>query len=145
MKMSKTATFFDVDFSKVMGDFKVPMFDVEALVAAQRRNLEAFAAANQLALEGAQAVTRRQGELLRQSVNEVSGMFREMVSNASPEEKLAREAELAKVAFEKTVANVNEIADLVSKAQRDAASVISRRVVEGMEELKGFVSKAVTK
>ena len=48
--------FFDFDFSKIVSEYKLPGVDVEALVSAQRRNIEAITAANQLAFEGLQAV-----------------------------------------------------------------------------------------
>jgi hypothetical protein len=38
--------FFDV--TKVLGDFRMPGVDLEAVAASQRKNLEAFTQANQL-------------------------------------------------------------------------------------------------
>ena len=51
--------FLDFDVTRMMSDFRVPGFDTEALMAAQRRNIEALTKANQLAAEGMQAVMRR--------------------------------------------------------------------------------------
>jgi len=45
---------FDFDVTKVFADFRFRPFDVEAVWAAQRRNIEAFSQANQLAVEGVQ-------------------------------------------------------------------------------------------
>ena len=53
-------SFFDFDVTKMMADFRFRPFDVEALMASQRRNIEALTQANQLAVEGVQAVARRQ-------------------------------------------------------------------------------------
>ena len=45
------------DFTKIFADMKMPaMPDMEAFIAANRRNIEAITAANRIALEGAQAV-----------------------------------------------------------------------------------------
>src|SRR5690606_5818899 len=60
--------FFNVDFSKVLSDVQVPGVDIDAILASQRKNIEAVTAANQLAIEGMQAVLRRQAEILRQSL-----------------------------------------------------------------------------
>src|SRR3546814_11816972 len=49
------------DFAKVADQFKLPGFDAQALVAYQKRNLEAVASANKITLEGAQAVIRQIG------------------------------------------------------------------------------------
>ena len=43
--------------------------NVESLVQAQRKNFEAIAAANQLALEGYQAVAKRQADIVRESID----------------------------------------------------------------------------
>ena len=48
--------FFDFDVTKMFADFRFRPFDVEALWAAQRRNIEALSQANQLAVEGVQAL-----------------------------------------------------------------------------------------
>ena len=53
-------SFLDIDVGKAFAGFTFPGLDVESLVAAQRKNIEAFTQANQLAVEGAQAVARRQ-------------------------------------------------------------------------------------
>lgn len=38
--------FSKFDFSKTMGDLKIPGFDVQAIMDAQRKNIEALTAAN---------------------------------------------------------------------------------------------------
>ena len=52
--------FADMDVQKMMGEFKLPNVDVDAVVAAQKKNIEALTSANQLAVEGMQAIARRQ-------------------------------------------------------------------------------------
>jgi phasin family protein len=131
-------TFFDMDVSKAFAGFQFPGFDVESLVAAQRKNLEAFTQANQLAVEGAQAIARRYVELIRQAVEEASTALKEMTQPGAPEERFAKNAELAKHAFEKGVANAREIVELMTKANTEALSVIQKRATEGFEEMRDY-------
>src|SRR6476660_3343154 len=70
--------FFDFDVTKMMADFRFRPFDVEALMAYQRRNIEAISQANQLAVEGFQAVAKRQIEVARQAVEDVSALLRDL-------------------------------------------------------------------
>ena len=42
--------FLDMDVQKMMGEFKLPNVDVDAVVAAQKKNIEALTSANQLAV-----------------------------------------------------------------------------------------------
>ncbi len=132
--------FFDIDFTKIAADYKIPGVDVEALVSAQRRNIEAITAANQLAFEGLQAVGRRQAEILRQTLEETAAALRDSVTQGSPEEKLAKQTDLAKQAFEKALANMKELADLLAKSNQEAASVISARVTASIDEVKSLLA-----
>lgn len=132
--------FFDIDFTKIAADYKIPGVDVEALVSAQRRNIEAITAANQLAFEGLQAVGRRQAEILRQTLEETAAALRDAVTQGSPEEKLAKQTDLAKQAFEKALANMKELADLLAKSNQEAASVISARVTASIDEVKSLLA-----
>jgi hypothetical protein len=89
-------SFFDFDVTKMITDFRFRPFDVEAMMACQRRNIEAFSQANQLAVEGAQAVARRQIEMARQAFEDVSFLFRELAQPASAEDRIAKNTEYAK-------------------------------------------------
>ncbi|HYE01134.1 MAG TPA: phasin family protein [Alphaproteobacteria bacterium] len=129
------------DLTKMVGDFKVPGMDVEGLLAAQRRNVEAVTAANQLALEGLQAVARRQVEIVRGTMEEAASMMTQMMAAGTPEDKIAKQADLVKAAFEKALSNVKEIAEMVAKANGEAATVINKRVSESLEEVKGLLKQ----
>ena len=133
--------FFDMDVSKVLGDFKMPSFDVEGVVAMQRKNIEAFTQANQLAVEGFQAIARRQVEIARQAMEEFQSALRELTSPASPEDRVAKQAEYSKQALEKSVANAREISEIVTKANSEAIAVINKRVAESLDEVRDFAKK----
>ncbi|MEI8395943.1 MAG: phasin family protein [Rhodospirillaceae bacterium] len=137
--------FFEMDVSKMLAEFKMPGVDVDAILASQRKNIEAVTAANQLAIEGMQAVVRRQAEILRQTMEETGSILTEVLGAGSPEDKVAKQAELVKSAFEKALGNMKELAEMVAKSNTEAANVISKRVSESLEELKGAMAKAVKK
>ncbi|HUB94361.1 MAG TPA: phasin family protein [Stellaceae bacterium] len=127
---------FDIDVTKAFAGFTLPAIDPESVMASQRKNLEALTQANQLAVEGVQAVTRRQVELAREAFEGASAAFRDLVSPGAPEDRFAKNAALAKEAFEKGVANAKEIAELFSKAHTDAFDVITKRMSESLDEIQ---------
>jgi phasin family protein len=135
MKNGKPS-FLDIDVGKAFAGFNFPGFDTETIVASQRKNLEALTQANQLAVEGVQAVIRRQIEIARQAVDEASAALRELVQPGAADEKIAKNAELAKAAFEKGLANVKELAELLTKANNEAFGVITKRVTESLDEFR---------
>src|SRR6266446_10956308 len=102
--------FFDFDVTKMFADFRYRPFDVEAVWAAQRRNIEALSQANQLAVEGVQALARRQFEMTRQGLEEFSAMLRDMAQPVSAEERISKNTEYAKQMIEKGVNHTREIA-----------------------------------
>jgi phasin family protein len=142
-KMFDAARFSD--FQKAFGEFKLPNTDLEGVVAVQRRNVEAVVAANQLAFEGYQAIARRQGEIVRQSLEETASIVSELMSAGTPEEKVTRQAEMVKAIFEKTNANLKELSDLLAKSNTEAADVLAKRVSDGIDEMQTLLGKITKK
>jgi phasin family protein len=140
--MNNGKGFFDIDVGKAFAGFTFPGLDVESLLASQRKNFEAFTQANQLAVEGVQAVAKRQVEIVTEALEEASAALREVSQPGAPEEKMAKNAELAKTAYEKALAATRELAELVAKTNSEAFGVISKRVTEGFEEIRDYAAKA---
>lgn len=133
----------DMDIFKAFSAFKAPaMPDMEALAAAQRRNIEALSAANRVALEGAQAVARRHMEIMQQSVTEMTEAMKAFAAAEAPQDKAARQAELVKATYEKAVANLQEIADLIQRSNSEAVGLLNKRFTEAMDEVKSLMAKA---
>src|SRR5260221_14734380 len=80
------------DMTKAFGEMKLPGLDIEAVAASQRKNLEALTQANQLAVEGAQSLARRQIEIARQAADEVTTAFREGTEGGAPGDRTAKSA-----------------------------------------------------
>ena len=142
--------FMDFDMQamqKMMSDMnmKMPAFDWEAILAANRRNMEAFAHANQLAAEGAQAIMRRQGEILKGAMDDANRSFKTMLADGTPEDRIARQTEAVKTAFEQAISNYREMVEMASKSNAEAMAVMSKRVSESLDELKGVLAKPVRK
>jgi phasin family protein len=133
------------DFTKLLGDFKVPGVDFEAfeaIMASQQKNIEALTQANKVAFEGMQAVIKLQGEVIRQAISESVEASKELTSsNSTPQDKLARQGEIAKVAFERTIANSSKMSELITKANTEAFEVLNKRFSEVMTEAKDGLSK----
>ena len=133
--------FFDFDVTKFMADFRFRPFDVETLMACQRRNIEALSQANQVAVEGMQAVAKRQIEIARQAIEDVTSLFRDLAQPASAEDRIAKNTEYAKQILEKSLSNSREITSLATKASTEAADVLRRRACEGLDEIRDFAKQ----
>ena len=138
-------SFLDTDFSKAFAGFTVPGFDAESLLASQRKNVEALTQANQLAAEGLQAVAKRQVEIAKEAIEEASTLMRDITQPTAPEDRVAKSAELLKQTFEKGLANARELALTLAKAQTEAFDVITKRVAEGLEEIRDTAKNRAAK
>src|SRR3954471_19752749 len=122
--------------SSVARLFQVPGFDANTFVKFQHRNLEALNAVNQTLVQGLQTVAQRQGKLVQQSVKQVQELLSLKPTNASVNEVLVKQIDVAKTSFEKNVADSRELSDLVAKVGSEAADTLSRRVVASLDEIK---------
>jgi phasin family protein len=131
------------EFGKLFADMKFPAVpDMEAFVTASRRNMETLTAANKVALEGAQAVARRHMEIMQQSMGELTEAVRAMSSLEAPQAKAAKQAELLKQAYERAVANMKELGDLIQHSNAEAVKLLNARFAEAMDEVKALASKS---
>lgn len=129
------------DFNKMLQDVNVPGVNMQALVEAQRRNLEALTAANQMTLQGMQAVAKRQAEILAQAMAEVAQAGQELASSGNPQQMSAKQAELVKEAFERAIGNTRELAELVNRTNNEASDVINKRISESLDELRDLLTR----
>ncbi len=129
------------EFAKMASQYKIPGVDMDSLVEGQRKNLEALTAANRVAFEGVQAVAKRQAEILQETMNEAAGAMDAVAKSGSPQEAAAKQAELVKGAFEKALANMRELAEMVSKSNTEATQAINSRITETLDEIKDMALK----
>ena len=122
--------------------FQVPGFDANTFVEFQHRNLEALTAANQALVQGLQTVAQRQGKLVQQSVKQFQELLSVKPTNASVNEALIKQIDVAKTSFEKNVADARELGDLVAKVGVEATDILSRRVVASLDEIKAAARPA---
>ncbi|MGE4281890.1 MAG: phasin family protein [Magnetospirillum sp.] len=145
MASKQAEQLFDFDISKFVGDFKVPGVDVETLVGSQRKNIEALTQANKLAYDGLQAVLKRQVEILRQTMDEVAQVSKDFAEPAAPQDKAAKQAELAKEAFERSLSNMRELAEMIAKANNEAFELLNKRFTQNLDEMRDVFTKAAKK
>ncbi len=137
--------FFENEFVKAMSQFRVPGVDLEMMLTAQRKNVEAFTAANRLAIEGIQAVMRRQLEIFRQTVEESTRTVRELTATSEPQERMVKQIDLLKTAYEQALNNMNELSDMLNKSNHEASDLIKNRFADALGDLKKSVNKKTAK
>jgi phasin family protein len=110
--------------------------DMRAMMEQGRKAFQAMTEAQQLCMEGFQTIAQRQAEIISELMQDQSAVAREMMAEGTPEEKIARGAEMTRRAYEKTAQGMREMGDILNKSSREAGDIIHRRVASTLNEIR---------
>lgn len=134
-------TIFGDDFMAQFDTGKTMPFDMKDIMETQRKNIQAITDAQQAAYEGMQAIAQKQAEVMSQLLEDNNSMAKELMAEASPEQKMAKNAELCKKIYEKGIQNVKEISEMLNKSHTEAGEILNKRVSASMNEIKSSIEK----
>jgi phasin family protein len=132
--------FADFDFSKIAGEFKFPMVNVESVVETGRKNFAAMTTASTAAVDSMKTIATRQGDMFRAAMEDFSKHGSDVLSAATIEEKIAKQIDFAKKSYDLAIANSKELAGLYTKGQTEAFETLSARVADLTEEVKAAIA-----
>ncbi len=130
------------DFAKLFENYQSVPFDMKGLLETQRKNVQAISEANQIAMGNLQTIAQRQTEILSQIVEDNSLIAKELMTEGTPEEKIAKNAKLFKGIYERTVGNMKELSEIINKSNQEASTIINKRVTATMNEIQSSLEKA---
>ncbi len=131
------------NFYKIFGDFSAPSVNLNEFMNVGRRNLEAYSAANQVMLEGMQAINKRSAEVIQHNTEKCMSASRDLMSSANASDvNTQKQSDIAKDVFESYINSAREISEMASKSAFEAFDVINKRTAEAMEETAQITKKA---
>jgi phasin family protein len=137
-----TEFFKQNDFTKYLANLKMPGIDAEALMAAQKKNMDALVEANKAAAAGYQDLFKKQMAIFEDTMAEAQHHLKTYDAPKVDPERAKAQAELAKAAFEKALANMQALAESAQKANAEAYEIVSARIKESLAELREMASRA---
>ena len=126
------------DVSAMMAQFKMPGIDMAAIVEARRQDIDALVAANTAAFEAMQAMARKQTEMLTEAMQDMQSAAAGLAGGKGAADPSAQ-GDAVRKGFEKTLANMKELADMARHAQSDAMARITERATHQMKDMKALV------
>src|ERR1700733_14309154 len=120
----------------------LPKVDVDKLVDIQLKNLDALGRSAQAAGEGAKALAEKQREIVEAAFRETSAMGRDFKPAGNPQEIVAKQSEYAKKAFEITMQNPRDVAELTKKTAKEATAILREMLHESLAELRDSISRS---
>jgi phasin family protein len=135
---------FAFDAEKVQQMFKgmkMPMVDMEAVMAAHQKNFDAMVEANKVMFAGYQAVAKRQAALVEAAIADGKDKLAALQGQPMTADQATKSAEAVKTGFEKAVADVRELAEMAQTANAGAFEVVKARIDEAVAEFKVAADK----
>jgi phasin family protein len=124
-----------IDMMRKFGtDLQVPKVDLDQMVEAHRKNIEALTSSVAAMTEGAQVMAQKQREVVEASLHEASALAQEL--KAHSDQNLARQTAFTKKVFDIAVQGAQDTAQLTRISTADAVKILQDRMREGLEEIR---------
>jgi len=121
------------DLQKMLEQFKMPGVDMSAIVESRRKDIEALMEANKATYQSMQALARKQAEILSQTIQGMQEAAKNAVGSAG---NPAQQTETVRKAFEKTLADMRELAEMARRSQAEAMAHLTQRGNEHLQEIR---------
>lgn len=136
--MTDNTSYIDM-LRKFGSDLGLPKLNVDELLQAQRKNLEALGQSAKVAAQGAQSVAQKQREVIEAGLREASTLAREYKPLGKIHENLALQTEFARKVFDIAVKGAQDSASTARQSTTDAVKIIQDRMKENFEEFRASV------
>ena len=139
--MTQDTTSYIEMLRKFGSDLGLPKLDVDKLIEAQKKNIDALSESARVAAQGAQSVAQKQREVLEAGLREATTLARGYQLLGKLQDNLALQTEFAKKVFEIAVKGAQESATTARQSTGEAVKIIQDRLKESFEEFRGSVSR----
>lgn len=129
------------EFQKNLSQLKIPGVDPDQWVKVYEQNIAAVTQANQTFMTGMQAFAEKQAAMLQEGFKTSEAAIKEAAEAGESTDKVTSQVERAKAAYEKALADMNEISEIVTKTNSEALEVINQRVNASFSEVQKILSE----
>jgi phasin family protein len=124
------------ELTKTFEQFKMPSVDSASFLEARRKDVEALVAANKITYDALQALARTQTEMLTQAMQGMQESTKGVLARGEKGGNMAKHSEAAQKAWQKMLADMKALAEMVQKAQAEAMAGLTERAKENMGAMK---------
>lgn len=116
--------------------------DFNAMIDAQKRNIEAFNKATKALSDSTRELLTRQAALVQQSLNEGAAVFQDVLGSRDLQVVFQKQLAYTQALAQKASAASKESVEIGIKGANDAFSVLRARAEESVSELNSLVKAA---
>jgi phasin family protein len=136
--MTDTTTSY-IEMLKFGNDLGLPKLNVNDLLQAQKKNIDALGQSAKVAAQGAQSMAQKRREVLEAGLREAATLAREYKPLDKVHENLTLQTEFARKVFEIAVKGAPESATTARQSTTEAVKIIQDRIKESFEEIRASV------
>ena len=122
--------------------FAASSLDFNAMIDAQKRNVDAFNKAAKVLSDSTRDLFTRQAALVQQSLSESATVFQDVMGSRDIQVALQKQLAYTQALAQKASAASKESVEIGIKGANDAFSVLRARAEEGVSELNSLVKAA---
>lgn len=127
------------NLDELVKQFKMPGVDVNAIIESRRKDMDALIAANRDTVAAMQQIARKQSEILTQALQAAQESAQKLSKGESGAVDPLKQADLARKAYEKALADMKEVGEIAQKAHTAALSGITARAQQSLRELTSLM------
>lgn len=116
--------------------FAQPPFDKDALMSMHRKNLEAVAEANKIAMDVIKSVTQLQSQYIRQAFEDMSAMVRDVSAQPFAQETWDKQVSCMKNNINQAVEHSTKMASVVAESHKDIHRTFKDRMASNVSDMK---------
>ena len=104
--------------------------------------MEALVEANKVTYEAMQALARKQTEIMTEAMQGIQESAKGLASAGAGSPNAAKQADFVRNAYQKALADMKDLAEMVRKSQTDAMAGITARATQSLQEMKKLMKPA---
>jgi phasin family protein len=131
------------EIARTFERFRLPGLNAGAVLEGRRKDIEALAQANRIAVDGVQEIVRKQGQILQETLQELQTLVGAVPASLAQDP--TKVAGLVQKVLHETFGSMRDLAELARKSQTDALHVVSERVQHSIEELRASLDPSNVK
>jgi phasin family protein len=136
-----TQSYLDI-LSKFGAELGLPTVDVDRLLEAHKKNIEALANSAGAISDGARSVAEKNREILEAGLRELAGIARDYRPLAAGVDLAEKRVEFAKKVLAAIAKNARDVNDIANQSTKEASRIFQDRLKASIDEIKASVGKS---
>jgi phasin family protein len=136
-----TQSYLDI-LSKFGAELGLPTVDVDRLLEAHKKNIEALANSASVISEGARSVAEKNQEIFEAGLHELAAIARDYRPLAAETDLAEKRVEFAKKVFDAIAKNARDVNDIANQSTKEASRIFQDRLKASIDDIKASVGKS---